>query len=219
MRKVLRILHNYLLFIILFTIIVEILFAAALFFFVPARYMAKATLMVSSQAAELNLDSYDLDSKLLEDYREVCKTDRVLKKAAAEAQIDISPERLRPYIKISAISGTNFINIGVWAENGADAAALANALSRSLISEVSELYQIDNLQLLDEAKAPAQPARMSFAIMLGIGLLAALLLACIIALLRNYFDDTIRTVEQASAIFGKPVLGQIPHGVTRLRKR
>lgn len=220
MRKFFKKLHRHSAFIGIFTVLFVAVFGVLVFFFAPDRYEARVTLMINSQTKPISNENYELDSKLLEDYRAICKSDRVLTQAIKDAKLDNIPlEKLRLRVQVSDVKGTNLITITTHAQSGEKSAALANSIAKALQKEVLQLYDLDNIQIIDEAKITTIPVRMSFQTMLLIGLAGGFVIAVIIALLIDYFDDTIRTIEQAVDIFEKPVLGQIPHGITRLRKR
>lgn len=220
MRKFFKKIQRHSVFIVIFTILFMIAFGGLVFFFAPERYEARVTLMINSQTKPISNENYELDSKLLEDYRAICKSDRVLTQARKKANLDDIPlEKLRLRIQVSEVKGTNLITITTHAQSGEKAASFANAVAKALQKEVLQLYDLDNVQIIDEAKITTMPVRMSWQRMLLIGLAGGFIVAIIIALLIDYFDDTIRTIDQAVEIFEKPVLGQIPHGITRLRKR
>lgn len=219
MRKVTKVLKKHITFIIVFTMIIELLLAAFVFVFMPDRYEATTTLLVSNQTDGVSSDTYDLDSKLVGNYRAICTSERVLAKALRTVGIGLTTDELKQRVSVSSIGGTNLVNISVWSNNGYNAAALSNALAEALSEEVMSLLKLDNMHVVDYAKAPEAPSRTHIVILLLCGLGGGILFACVIVLIINYFDDTLRTPEQVSNLFGKPVLGQIPHGVTRLRRR
>lgn len=219
MRKLTKILRKHLAFILLFVLFVEIGLAALMYFFIPDRYEAAATLLISHTAEALSSENYELDSKLLATYRELCTNDKVLQSAISEAKVGLTPDQLRKRVRVDKPGASNFVSIRVWSDTPETAANLANALSEALIESVQSGLKIDNLQIVDAAKAPKSPARVYALQILAIGLGASFLLACLIVIMREYFDDTLRTADQVAELFGKPVIGQIPHGVTRLRRR
>ncbi len=219
LRKLTKVLRKHLAFIILFALIVEILIGASIFFFFPDRYDSTATLMVSRTAGDLSSDNYELDSKLLSTYRAFCTSDNVLQEAIAASGVGLTPDELRQRVRVANPDGTSLINIRVWGSDPKQSALLANALSAALIDSVVENLKIENLQIIDEAKPAAHASRSSIAAILGIGLAAALVIAVLFICIKEYYDDTLRSTEQVAELFGKPVIGQIPHGMTRLRRR
>lgn len=219
LRKLTKVLRKHIAFIVLFTLIVEILLGAAVFFLFPDRYDSTATLMVSRTDGNLSSDNFELDSQLLTTYRSLCTNDNVLIAAMQRSGVGLTTDELRQRVRVTNPDGTSLINIVVWSSDSEQSARLANALSQALIESVHANLKIENLQIIDEAKPAVSPSRGSYFMILGIGLAAALVIAVLFICIKEYYDDTLRSTEQVAELFGKPVIGQIPHGVTRLRRR
>lgn len=218
-RKFLKTIQNRSIFIIVFVVVVELLLAAAIHFWMPQRYEATATLLVSHTAEELNSENAELDSRLLKTYRQIAYSDAVLNKAAESAGINLSADQMRQRARVSNARGTNLVNIRVWSNVPEISASLANSLATALTEEIHNQFRIDNLQVVDPAIPPKAPSRMHIFVILGAGLLLSLLISILIVWLTDVFDDTLRNPEQVQDVFGRPVIGQIPHGMTRMRKR
>lgn len=219
MRGFLKAIRRRWLFVLLFVLIAMGCTAAAILVFMPQRYEATATLVISRTAGDLNMDSFELDGQLLSTYREMVMSDKLLSDAAANAGMNLTAAEMRSRVKVSNPRNTNLVNIRVWSNVPEVSANLANAVAMALQEAAYAHFQIDNIHMVDYAVAPASPARAHWATMLLISGAAAFVLATFICWLRDYFDDTLRTVEQVSDLFGRPVLGQIPHSVTRLRRQ
>lgn len=219
MRKLRKIFKKRIRFMIIFTILFVLISGTLVYFFIPEQYEATATLMISSRGEDLNKANYELDQELVSEYRQLVKSNRVLEKTAERVQNDMKAEKLRMRISVSEVRKTNLITLSAQASSAENAAELANATSDVLIEEVNNLYQLDNIRVVDRAKVPMEPSRMTIERVLLFGFACGFAASLVIVLLMEYFDDTIRSPEQINKIFDKPVLGNIPHGVTRLRKR
>lgn len=219
MRKFRKIFKKRIRFMVIFTILFVLVSGTLVYFFVPEQYEATATLMISSQGKEVNKANYELDQELVNEYRQLIKSDRVLEKTAQRIFNGADAQKLRMRISASDIRKTNLITLSAQASTAEKAAELANVTSDVLIEEVNHLYQLDNIRVVDPAKVPLEPSRMTIEKVLLFGFACGFLASLIIVLLMEYFDETIRSSEQIAKIFDKPVLGSIPHGVTRLRKR
>lgn len=219
MRRIVKTMQKRWLFILLFVLIVVALLAAAILVFMPNRYEATATLVISRTAEDLNKENYELDGQLLSTYREMVTNDKLLTDAAHNAGMDLSAAEMRHRVAVSNPRGTNLVNIRVWSNVPEVSANLANAVAVALQETAVTHFQIENIQVVDFAVPPTTATRLHTIVLLAAGAGVAFLLAVIIAWLRDYFDDTLRTVEQVSDLFGRPVLGQIPHSITRLRRQ
>ena len=219
-RKFMKIIQKRALFITVFVLLVELLLSVAIYFWMPERYEATATLLVSHTAEKLNSENADLDSKLLATYREIATNDSILTASARKAGVGLTVDQMRQRVRVSNLRrGTNLVAVRVWSNMPKVSADLANALASALTEEVRISFKIDNVQIVEIATPPANPTRAHVFVVLGVGFGLSLLVAVIFVWLADVFDDTLRTPEQVQDIFGRPVLGQIPHGVTRLRRQ
>lgn len=219
MRKLVKTIQRRWLFILLFVLIVLALLAAAILLLMPERYEATATLVVSRTAEDLNKENYELDGQLLSTYREMLNNDKLLTDAAKNAGMDLTAAEMRSRVQVSNPRGTNLVNIRVWSNVPEVSANLANAVAIALQESAFTYFQVENVHLVDFALPPTAPTRMHTLVILLVGAGISFLLAVFISWLREYFDDTLKNVEQVSDLFGRPVLGQIPHSITRLRRQ
>lgn len=68
----------------------------------------------------------------------------------------------------------------------------------------------NNITLVDRAQPPGSPSSPNLVLNMALALLAGLVLAAIFVFLRDFFDDAIRSPEDAEAKIGLPMLGLIP---------
>ncbi|AOR77380.1 GumC family protein [Novosphingobium resinovorum] len=68
----------------------------------------------------------------------------------------------------------------------------------------------NNISIIDRAKIPTQPSSPNLPLNILVSLLAGLGIAAIYVIVRDYFDDTIRSPDDVEAKFGLPLLGLIP---------
>lgn len=96
-----------------------------------------------------------------------------------------------------------------------EAQALRNQLEALLsrYNQISSAANIENsdLSVLDYAVAPGSPSSPDFARNMMLALLAGLGLAAALAVLREFFDDRMHTLEDVEARLGVPALGQTPY--------
>ena len=91
----------------------------------------------------------------------------------------------------------------------------ANSLYGTLVGQLQQLQSAEELEtgsvsivtsgVEDPAKVSPKPVRNG-----ALGLAVGLILGLAVAFLSNSLDTTIKSAEEASAIYGAPVLGQIP---------
>lgn len=92
----------------------------------------------------------------------------------------------------------------------ADSAAYKLLQTKFHEYRILEAQNIGNAELIEPAVAPELPAWPSPLLNLGAGALLGAILAMLVAYGREFFDDSLQTVEEATSLLGTPLLGTIP---------
>ena len=122
----------------------------------------------------------------------------------------VDEDTLRKHVKVSSVKNTELIEITVEDENPSNAAKIANEIAKVFTEKVKEIYNINNVQIVDEAEISSEPSNINHvknAIMsTGIGLV----IAVIYVIISSMLDTTIKTPEDVETNFNIPVLASIP---------
>ena len=70
--------------------------------------------------------------------------------------------------------------------------------------------ETNNVRIVEEARVPRNPVRPRIWLNISLALVVGLMLGCGLAFFVEYFDNTIRTPEEAERYLGLPTLGMIP---------
>jgi capsular polysaccharide biosynthesis protein len=179
-------------------------------------YEASATIIVSSQkgkseSAALTYSDYTLNVQLVNSYRVLCKTDRVLSQVIRETGLASTIKELGEKITVDSQKDTEIIRISVEDKDPATAQAIANSLANVFQREVVNIMKMDNVQIIDYAALPEQPVKPNRVLNLLLGLAVGLAAGIGLALLVDYLDITVKSAEQVENILNVPILGVIPH--------
>jgi capsular polysaccharide biosynthesis protein len=185
-------------------------------------YEAKAVMIISSplnkqEQNQLTLSDYDLNIKLVNSYRVICKTDRILSQVLSETGLVLTVQDLSDKISVTAQNDTEIINIAVQDTDPRIAALLANAVASVFVKEIPQIMRMDNVQIIDKALAPQAPVKPNRKMIVVIAALLGLLLSMGLALLIDYFDISVKTSDQLAKLMEAPLLGTIPHMLERTR--
>lgn len=185
--------------------------------FTIPMYSASTTLVLaSSEDAEKNVNTtitatdITINSKLVSTYSELVKSKNILREVISNLGIQIEEDVLRKHVKVTAVKNTELIEITVEDENPNIAAKIANEIARVFTEKVKEIYNINNVQIVDEAEVAGEPSNINYVksaiLFAGIGLAVAVMYAIVV----NMFDTTIKTAEDIEKSFEVPVLASIP---------
>ena len=178
-------------------------------------YQASSTVIVSNQkttvdANQLTASDYNLNIQLVNSYRVICKTNRVLDQVIAELGLPMTTSQLGNKVSVTAAGDTEIIHIQVMDKDPVLAQSITNTMTRIFQSEVKEIMKMDNVQIIDEAPLPQIPAEPNRVRNVILGALIGLVMGIGLAFLLEYLDRSVKTEEQVTAILGVPVLGSIP---------
>ncbi len=179
-------------------------------------YEATSTIVLtgfSSNVASDGITTNDItiNSKLVSTYQEIIKSKKVLEQTISSLDLDLTAKELAKKIKVSSVNETEIISITVTDRNPQLACKIANKVSNIFSSEVSKIYNIENVSILDAAEIPNEKANMSFVKKFIIAIVVGIAIGSVIAFILAYFDTTVKTIEQIEDITKLPILGRVPN--------
>ena len=151
-----------------------------------------------------------VNSKLVSTYRELVKSNRVVRQVISNLNIDIDEKVLKKNIKVNTVKDTELIEITVTNGDSELAATIANEIAEVFAKEIKEMYKIENIQVVDKAEKDETPSNVNnkrdIAIFAGIGVAVSV----VYVLISNMLDTTIKTIEDIENVYQIPVLVTIP---------
>jgi len=183
---------------------------------IDKKYEASAMMIVSSTntgsetGTQMTINDYNLNTKLVNSYSVLCKSEKVLKQVQDKLAINSDLKNLSEMIAVSAQSDTDIINISVTDTSPQFAQEVANTLVDVFQQEVMNIMKMDNVQVIDYASVPTEPVSPNVTLNTAVAGLIGLILSLIIAVLRYILDDTIKDADSITEIMDVPVIGSIP---------
>ena len=191
--------------------------AAYSYFYVTPKYKAYTTLVLTTSsdnqansAETITTTDITLNNSLVATYSELAKSTTVVREVISNLMLTDTEASLKGKISVSAVKSTQLIEIDVVDEYPEKAAVVANEVAKAFAKKVSELYNINNVQVVDKAEAPTEPYNINhkknIAIFAGIGLV----LACGYVFILSLVDTTVKGKEEVEKKLGLTVLVSIP---------
>lgn len=173
-------------------------------------YNSYTTVILSgSSSSSITQTDVTLNKNLISTYAEIVKSGRVLNQVIKELNLDISYELLSSEISVTSLNNTEIIKITVNNESADMAMKIANSTASVFTKEVSSLYKMDNVSILDYATINESPYNINILKQLIIYILAGLVISLGTVFMIFYFDRTIKSVEQIEQKIKLPVLGSV----------
>lgn len=201
--------------ILLSTVVAAVLVYIYTACFVTPMYKTEATFYVNNSVVSEDsqkISSSDLATaqKLVLTCVNIIKSDTVLEKVAAEADLDMTATQLRSVITASDIDETEMFKVQVEHEDPVMAAKIANAIADVAPQEISNIIVGSTTKVVDRAKIPTSPYSPNRATNTVLGALVGLVASVAVVVISTLMDVRIKTEDDLTAICEIPVLGVIP---------
>ena len=202
--------------IIILTIILAILLGYLYmeYYQVP-MYQGKTTIILIQKNDNISNDMGDTENqlnvneKLVATYSEIIKSRRVLEQVIDELDLDLTYEELHGKISVSAVNNTEIIKITVNDADGIKAKNIANITANYFAKEIVDLYNMNNVDILDEAIEANKPYNINIIKQVIIYFMLGFVLAAGVLFIIYYFDRTVKSIEQVEQKIKLPILGGV----------
>ena len=184
-------------------------------------YQSQVTvLLVSDGSQTSNYTSSDaqLNKSLVGTYTEIVKPKRVVEQVIKNLSLNTTVGELINSISVSAVNDTEVIKITVTNEDRAIAAAVANEVVKVFSNEVKELYQIQNISVVDSAEEADKAYNVNLIKDLFIYIIVGIVVGAAVVFVIYYFDTTIKSATEIEEKFGLPIFGVVPLVKSREKK-
>ncbi len=187
--------------------------------FKKPMYKASTTLLLAQnyeqesnkQENEITQTDISLNQKLVSTYSELVKSKTVIKTVLQNLGMDQQlEEEIADNITVNAVSDTQVIEITYINEDANIAFNIANELSNVFCDKVKEIYNINNVYIVDKAEMPEEPYNINHIKTTIIFWLAGGVITCAIVFILSLFDTTVKTSEDIEKNTGLNVLAQVP---------
>ena len=205
--------------IIIFTLVIVLFGAIYVSFIKVPEYKSSSTVVLStSGTSSITYTDVNVNNNLVSTYSEIAKSRSVLQESIDELNLDIDYESLAKKVSVSQVSDTEIITITVSNKDAETARILADKIAEIFTSRIKDIYNMDNVRVLDNAVKADTPYNINFIKTLTICALVGLLLGFAYVFILYTFDTTIKTPEEVEMKLQLPILGRIPEEKRGKRK-
>lgn len=180
--------------------------------FQKPEYQSYSTVVLSSDdnsKQQITQTEVTLNRNLVDSYTQVVKSRKVLDQVNNKINYGYSYEQLAGKVSVSSVNKTEIIKITATDSEPYRAKEIANVTAKYFISEVKELYNVNNVNVLDQAIENNTPSNISPVkqelIYAALGLILSMGIVFVIFCL----DRSVKTPEEVEHYTKLPVLGKI----------
>lgn len=186
-------------------------------YFVTPIYTSRSMLYVDNaservqQKDELNINTINASEKLVSTYMEILKSDSYITEVAVKSNLYYPPKKIKAALSMSAINGTQMLEIKVSDPNPENAQKINMTLVNGAQAEVSRIVQAGSVEVVDGASLPDTPSSPNMRANLLFGILMGLIVGGLIVWLIELFNVKIKNEADLAGRFAYPVLGVVPN--------
>ena len=199
--------------IISISILIGIMYTIA---FVKPVYTSSTTLLLatsgstSNQANTITTTDLTLNSKLVSTYSALAQSKSVLSKVISNLGIKMSEDELKNNVSVTQKTNTEIIVLSVTNSDPTLAEKLTNETAKVFMEKVTEIYKINNVQVVDQAEVSTIPSNVNHTKDVIMFAAIGIVVSIIYVIGANMLDTTVKTAEDVEKQFKVPVLASIP---------
>lgn len=160
--------------------------------------------------SQLNQSDIQLSKQLTSTYKAIAKSKVVAKEVIDELDLKYSIGELQGMINVESVTDTEIIKLSVTCDDAKKATIIANKLSTVFEKQIKEIYNIENISVIDKAEVNKNAINMNFVKDSAIYFLAGFVSISAILFVIYYFDTTVKSAEEIERKLGLSVIGTIP---------
>lgn len=215
LRDYVRIIVKRIKLIVALVVLLAVITAVYSYGFMKPVYESSTSLIVnnSQDARALDINSVNLDIRLVDTYKQIIKTAAITDKVAEKnPELGLNGDQISKMITVSSVSNTQVITISARDNDYEITVTVANEVAKMFVEQIPTIMTVNNVSILNEAKLVDDPSPVAPNPILNIALsiIVALLLGVGLALLLEYLDDTIKDEHDVQQYVNLPVLMSIP---------
>ena len=132
-------------------------------------------------------------------------------KPSSQKPYNLSVDQLKKMVTISNQQNSQVFAINVKAKNAKEAAVVANTVADSFKNKIGDFMKINNVSIVDSAKASNVPVAPNKKLVTLAGLVLLGGLTFLVVLVKELSDTTVKSPDEVSQLFGLTNLGAVGH--------
>ncbi|MDM0995591.1 polysaccharide biosynthesis tyrosine autokinase [Clostridium perfringens] len=191
------------------------------FFFTTPIYEAQTTIIINNllgKQSQITKDDINYSQLLGETYKPIVTSRKVAEEIKKNLNLELNYSEISSSIDINSVSGP-VMEITVKNSDPKVAKEIANEVPIVFGEELEKIAKVNGVQVIDEALIPTKPISPNKLKILVLGSIIGTLLAMLVVLILDYFDNKIKTPEELENTLDSTLLGVIPFENEEERKK
>lgn len=176
-------------------------------------YQSNTTIVLAKELKEEQTYTQSdllLNQNLVATYSQIIKSRNVLEQVIRDEHLEYSVAELSSRVTVSSVEDTEIIKITVSDADAVRAKNVANAIVPVFSEKVKQIYNIDNVNVVESAMEAEQPYNIRYGKENMIYILVGFFASSAVLFMIYYFDTSIKSIEVIEDKFDLTVLGVVP---------
>ena len=200
---------------IVLILLFSILFGYAYsYYYKKPEYKSSVTILLVADEnktnKELTQTDLNINNGLISTYSSIAKSTNVIQKTIENLGLNISASSLQKKIEAKQVEKTQFLKISVTNARPELAKNIANELAQVFTQQIKEIYNLQNISIVDEAEVEQNPCNVNHIKDIIIFACAGLFLAMVVVVAIFIFDDTIKSEDDIEKNIKLKAIGTLP---------
>lgn len=180
--------------------------------YVVPKYQSSSTLLLIPNSVSETVTNSDLtlNSELITTYSNIAKNPKVLKQVISNLKLNLTEQQLLSKIEVSTVKNTYIIKIATKDASPTQAMNITKELANVFLNEIQEIYNLNNIGIVDEAKLPETPYNINHTkdmiMFFGMGIVISIVSVMLIYFLNNKIEKE----EEIEKYLQIKTLGSVP---------
>ena len=165
--------------------------------------------IINSKNDTIDQNDILLNQKLVSTYRQIIKSKLVLRQVIENLNLKYSISEMYNKVTVESLEDTEILKVSVVDRYPEQSSKIANAIARVFETEVTKIYKLSNVSIIDKAEVPK--ARSNDTLIRDIILSIILGIVCGggIIFIIYYFDDSVKNIDTIDSDFGLPLIAKV----------
>lgn len=180
-------------------------------YYLKPVYRAEASLFLGKESGKfdaLSILDIQLNSQLVNDYREILKSTLVAERIQQKLGVDV--EEFQSNVDVQTVKDSRLFKISYEDEDPQLAADVVNDLAEIIKQMAADIIEVKNVKEIDKAKDPTTPVKPNKKVNVGIAGILGLLFGISLIYLLEFIDHTFKKPEELERQLGLSVIGTVP---------
>lgn len=213
LNELFKLIKKRLLLIITLTLVTTSIAIVLSFYILTPTYQAQTQILVNQKDGNQETLGYQMetDLQLISTYNVIFKSTMILTQVIEKLDLNFTPEQLEKKITISNVAESTVVNITVIDNEHQQAVKIANTLVEIVQDEIPSLINVDNINVLSEAKNVENPSpiKPNKVLNIAVGTVLGIILGIGVTFLIEILDTTIKDENDVEEILHIPMMGVV----------